>query len=40
MHEMDLTTGAREFEDLDDEEEEEFKGNTFKEKAIYQLKNW
>jgi amino acid transporter len=43
MHEMDLSTGAREFEDLEAEEEDEDEGYssmTFKEKAIYQLKNW
>jgi amino acid transporter len=43
MHEMDLSTGAREFQDLEEEEEDEDEGYssmTFKEKAIYQLKNW
>nr|ODN85718.1 amino acid transporter [Cryptococcus depauperatus CBS 7841] len=42
MHEMDLTTGAREFHDIDEEDEEEmrYKNFTFKEKVIYQIKNW
>ncbi|WVQ82813.1 hypothetical protein IAT38_004945 [Cryptococcus sp. DSM 104549] len=42
MHEMDLTTGAREFEDIDEDEEAEgyYKSLSFKQKCIYQLKNW
>ncbi|OXH18549.1 hypothetical protein C369_00614 [Cryptococcus neoformans A5-35-17] len=42
MWEMDLTTGAREFHDLDEETEEEqqYKSMSFKQKVIYQIKNW
>ncbi|TYJ51597.1 hypothetical protein B9479_007822 [Cryptococcus floricola] len=42
MHEMDLSTGAREFDDIDEDEEEEmrYKSMTFKQKVIYKLKNW
>ncbi|WVQ72226.1 hypothetical protein IAR50_001775 [Cryptococcus sp. DSM 104548] len=43
MYEMDLTTGARgEFDDIEEEDEEEmrYKSMSFKEKLIYQLKNW
>lgn len=42
MSEMDLTTGAREFQDLDEEtdEEQQYKLMSFKQKVIYQIKNW
>ncbi|WWD18292.1 hypothetical protein CI109_102742 [Kwoniella shandongensis] len=42
MHEMDLSTGAREFDDIEDETEEDdkYKSLNWKQKAIYQLKNW
>lgn len=42
MSEMDLSTGAREFQDLDEETEEEqqYKLMSFKQKVIYQIKNW
>lgn len=42
MWEMDLTTGAREFHDLNEETEEEqqYKSMSFKQKVIYQIKNW
>ncbi|ODN86860.1 amino acid transporter [Cryptococcus wingfieldii CBS 7118] len=42
MHEMDLSTGAREFDDIDEDEEEEmrYKSMTFKQKVIYKLRNW
>ncbi len=42
MYEMDLTTGAREFEDLEGEEDEDetYKKMTWKEKVVFQLKNW
>jgi len=39
---MDLTSGAREFDDIEDEHEEEYRyaGMTWKEKVMYQIKNW
>jgi len=41
---MDLTSGAREFHDIEDEEEKELeqmmKSMTWKEKLVYRLKNW
>ena len=42
LEEMDLTTGAREFSDLDDDEEdnEYYKSLSLKGKIVYQLKNW
>jgi yeast amino acid transporter len=42
MHQMDLTTGAREFMDLDEEEEEDetYKTMTWRQKLVYNLKNW
>ncbi|WRT67563.1 uncharacterized protein IL334_004535 [Kwoniella shivajii] len=42
MHEMDLTSGAREFYDIDDdvEEEQRYTSMTWKEKALFQIKNW
>ncbi|ODO00384.1 hypothetical protein I350_07021 [Cryptococcus amylolentus CBS 6273] len=42
VHEMDLSTGAREFHDIYEDEEEEmrYKSMTFKQKVIYKLKNW
>ncbi|OXM81589.1 amino acid transporter [Cryptococcus neoformans Bt63] len=42
IREMDLTTGAQEFHDLDEETEEErqYKSMSFKQKVIYQIKNW
>lgn len=41
-HEMDLHTGAREFQGLDEDDEDEmrYKSMSFKDKVIYQLKNW
>lgn len=41
-HEMDLRTGAREFQGLDEDDEDEmrYKSMTFKQKVIYQIKNW
>jgi amino acid transporter len=39
--EMDLSTGSREFADLEGEEEDEgYSGMNWKQKAIYNLKNW
>jgi amino acid transporter len=42
LHEMDLTSGSREFWDLGDYEEEDakYENMSFKDKFIYQLKNW
>lgn len=44
MHEMDLTSGAREFHDIDDEEDEiearEYKTLSFGQKIVYNIKNW
>ncbi|KAK8858403.1 hypothetical protein IAR55_002630 [Kwoniella newhampshirensis] len=42
MMEMDLSTGAREFDDVEEdiEEEQHLKSLTFKDKIIYHLKNW
>jgi len=42
LHEMDLSSGAREFDDIEDESEEEarYKEMTIKEKVVFQLKNW
>ncbi|WVF69395.1 hypothetical protein IAT40_004171 [Kwoniella sp. CBS 6097] len=42
IHEMDLQTGGREFDDIEDESEQEghYKSLTFKEKVVYQIKNW
>ncbi|WWC88924.1 uncharacterized protein L201_003839 [Kwoniella dendrophila CBS 6074] len=40
--EMDLTSGAREFYDIDDEspEDDHYRSLTWKEKVVYQIKNW
>ena len=44
MHEMDLTTGTREFDDIadsiDDEDEEHYRTLTFWGKVKWQLANW
>jgi amino acid transporter len=42
MHEMDLSSGAREFHDIDatEEEDEKYQAMNWKQKAIWQLKNW
>lgn len=44
LHEMDLTTGSREFDDIEDsiedEDENKYKGLTFWGKVKYQLMNW
>lgn len=42
MHEMDLDSGAREFDDIvvDDEEESRYASLTFWGKIKYQLVNW
>lgn len=44
LHEMDLTSGAREFHDVDDEEdsakEYEYKQMSFGQKVVYNIKNW
>lgn len=43
LEEMDLTTGSREFDDLEDDETEEevrYKELNWKQKVVYQLKNW
>ncbi|KAK6908424.1 amino acid transporter [Kwoniella mangroviensis CBS 10435] len=43
MHEMDLTSGSREFFDIDDSETDEdlrYQSLTWKEKIVYQIKNW
>ena len=43
LEEMDLTSGSREFEDLDEDETEEevrYKELNWKQKILYQLKNW
>ncbi|WWC62328.1 uncharacterized protein I303_104924 [Kwoniella dejecticola CBS 10117] len=42
MHEMDLTSGSREFFDIDDEDHEDlhYQTLTWKEKIVYQIKNW
>lgn len=41
MDEMDLSTGSREFADLEGEEEDEgYSGMNWKQKAVYNLKNW
>jgi len=41
LDEMDLSTGSREFADLDGEEEDEgYSDMNWKQKAIYNLKNW
>jgi hypothetical protein len=42
---MDLSSGAREFadidsEEVDDDDDERYKSFSLKEKFIYQLKNW
>jgi amino acid transporter len=41
---MDLTSGAREFHDIDNEEEEDddvaYKAMNWKQKALWHLKNW
>jgi amino acid transporter len=41
---MDLSSGAREFHDIDDEEEKEleymFKEMNWKQKLLYRIKNW
>lgn len=40
--EMDLSSGAREFHDVEDDETEdqEYKGMTFGQKVLYKVKNW
>jgi len=41
MHEMDLSTGSREFADLDGEGEDDgYADMNWKQKAVYNLKNW
>jgi amino acid transporter len=42
LMEMDLDTGSREFDDIEDETEEEsrYKDLNLKGKIVYQLKNW
>ena len=44
MDEMDLTSGAREFHDIDEEEEEDeeiaYKAMNWKQKIVYKLSNW
>lgn len=43
LHEMDLSTGAREYEDIEEEDvvaEREYQTMSLKEKVIYQVKNW
>jgi len=41
MHEMDLSTGSREFADLDGEDEDDgYADMNWKQKAVYNLKNW
>jgi hypothetical protein len=41
MYEMDLSSGAREFGDIEmDEEDDRYKGLTWKEKVVWQFKNW
>jgi amino acid transporter len=42
MHGMDLSSGAREFANIEDEREEEdyYRSMTWKEKALYQIKHW
>lgn len=42
MLEMDLSSGAREFDDIDDESEEEarYKEMNIKEKVVHSIKNW
>jgi amino acid transporter len=41
MDEMDLSTGSREFADLDGEEEDEgYSDMNWKQKAVYNLRNW
>jgi len=42
LHEMDLTSGSREFWDVDDDVEDEahYKSMTFGQKCVYHLKNW
>lgn len=41
---MDLSSGAREFHDLDEEEEEDkddyYHSLNWKQKVVYQIKNW
>jgi hypothetical protein len=39
---MDLSTGSREFADLDGEEDEDegYSNLNWKQKAVYNLKNW
>jgi hypothetical protein len=39
---MDLSSGVREFADIDeiDNEDESYKALTLKDKVIYQIKNW
>jgi hypothetical protein len=41
MYEMDLSTGSREFADLEGEDEDDgYAGMNWKQKAVYNLKNW
>jgi len=41
---MDLSSGSREFQDIDDEEEKELeyrlKEMNWKQKVLYRIKNW
>lgn len=44
LHEMDLSSGAREFHDIDDDEEnkeeEDYKQMSLGQKIVWQIKNW
>ena len=45
LHEMDLTSGAREFHDIEEDEEdtkedEEYKSMSIGQKLVYQIKHW
>lgn len=41
LYEMDLTTGSREFADLEGEDEDDgYAGMNWKQKAVYNLRHW